>query len=104
MYLQLVKILSVFYPYSKFHLSFEYVKKKVSFEIHNPMEVKSKRFSDYSEFFRGCYAALMRPNKVETRLQLQNGLAKVQRIAIGWVRRVFTAWSCYFTGGVIYFR
>ena len=66
--------------------------------------MKSWRFSDYSEFFfwggGGCYAALMRPNKVETRLQLQNGLVKVQklvgRLAIGWVKRVFMAWSCYF--------
>ena len=62
------------------------------------------RFSDYSEFYLGgggCYAALMRPNKVETRLQLQkNGLVKAQklvgRLAIGWVKRVFMVWSCYF--------
>ena len=49
----------------------------------------------------------MRPNKVETRQQLQNGLAKVQkpvgRLAIGWVRRVFMAWSCYFTAEQFYF-
>ena len=48
----------------------------------------------------GCYAALMRPNKVETRLQLQNGLVKVQklvgRLAIGWVEWVFMACNCYF--------
>ena len=104
MYLQLVKILSVFHPYSKFHLSFEYDEKKVSFEIYYLIAVKSRRFSDYSELFflggGGCYAALMRPNKVETRLQLQNGLAKVQkllgRIAIGCVRKIFMAWSSYF--------
>ena len=33
----------------------------------------------------------MRPNKVETRLQLHNGLVKVQKLvgklAIGWVKR-----------------
>ena len=64
--------------------------------------MKSWRFSDYSVFLGGgvCYAALMRLNKVETRLQLQNGLVKVQklvgRLAIGWVKRVFMAWSCYF--------
>ena len=33
MCLQLMNILSHFYPYFKFHLSFEYVKNKVSFEI-----------------------------------------------------------------------
>ena len=34
----------------------------------------ASQFNDYSEFYLGgggCYAALMRPNKVETRLQLQ---------------------------------
>ena len=65
--------------------------------------MKSRIFSNYSEFFLDgeCYAALMRPKKVETRLQLQNGLAEVQklvgRFAIGCVRRVFMACSCYFT-------
>ena len=103
MCLLVVKILCVIYRYLKFHLSFEYVKNKVSFEIYFPIEVKSRKFNDYSEFiFRwGCYAALMRPNEVEMRLQLQNGLAKVHtlvgRLAIGWVRRVFMACSCYFT-------
>ena len=70
------------------------MKEKVSFEIYCSIEVKSWRFSDYSEFYLGgggCYAALMRPNKVETRLQLQNGLVKVQklvgRLAIGWIKR-----------------
>ena len=53
MCLQLATILSVFYPYSKFHLSLEYVKEKVSFEIYYSIEVKSLRFSDYSEFFLG---------------------------------------------------
>ena len=45
--------------------------------------MKSRRFSNYSEFiFRlGCYVALMRPSKVETRLQLQNESAKVQRLS-----------------------
>ena len=42
----------------------------------------------------------MRPNKVETRLQLKNGLVEVQklvgRLAIGWVKRVSMAWRCYF--------
>ena len=96
-------ILSVFYPYSRFHLSLEYDKEKVSFEIYYSVEVKRWRFSDYSEFYLGgggCYAALMRPNKVEMRLQLQNGSVKVQklveRLAIGWVKRVFMAWSRYF--------
>ena len=82
--------------------------------------MKSWRFSDYSEFFWGvgdaipCNAilsvgdaALMRPNKVETRLQLQNGLVKVQklvgRLAIGWVKRVFMAWSCYFPADEFHF-
>ena len=103
MCLQLAKILFVFYPYSKFHLSLEYVKDKISFEIYYFIEVKSWRFSDYSVFFWGggeCYAALTRPNKVETHLQLQNGLVKVQklvgRLAIGWVKRVFMERSCYF--------
>ena len=79
MCLQLMNILSHFYPYFKFHLSFEYVKNKVSFEIQYSIEVKSRRFRNYSEFiFRWeGYAALMRPNKVETRLQLLNGLDNV---------------------------
>ena len=100
---QLATILSVFYPYSKFLLSLEYVKEPVSFKIYCSIEVYSWRFSNYSEFYlggEGCYAALMRPNKVETRLQLQkNGLVKVQklvgRLAISWVKRVFMVWSCY---------
>ena len=50
MCLQLVKIRSVFYPHLKFHLSLEYVKNKVSFEMYYPIEVKSWRFSHYSEF------------------------------------------------------
>ena len=52
-----------------FKISFKplvpFVKEKVSFEIYCSIEVKSWRFSDYSEFFLGgggCYAALMRPN------------------------------------------
>ena len=31
-----IYLIVVFYPYSKVHLNFEYVKRKVSFEIYYP--------------------------------------------------------------------
>ena len=80
---------TVFYPYLKFHSGFD-VKNKVSFEMCYPIEVKSRNFFAIilSLFLRRVYyAALMRRNKVETRLQLQNGLAKVGSESF------FMAWS-----------